>query len=107
MWPTSNGSDLAQMPSAERKSGIPDSVLTPAPVRTTHGRRRSNSSASLATLTHQRYASPLVGKGACEQQEPEGEERPDAPDRLELREVDQEHLAHREGEDAEPTEPQR
>ena len=37
MCATSNGSCLAQMPSAERKSGIPDSVLTPAPVRTTQG----------------------------------------------------------------------
>ena len=37
MCATSNGSYLAQMPSAERKSGIPDSVLIPAPVRTTHG----------------------------------------------------------------------
>ena len=37
MCATSAGSYLAQMPSADRKSGIPDSVLMPAPVSTTHG----------------------------------------------------------------------
>src|SRR5215210_6366112 len=33
------GSYCAQIPPLERKSGIPLSVLTPAPVRTTHGCR--------------------------------------------------------------------
>ena len=32
MFATSVGSYCAQMPPAERKSGIPDSVLMPAPV---------------------------------------------------------------------------
>ena len=54
MFATSSGSYCAQMPPAERKSGIPDSVLMPAPVSATHGRRRSNSSASLAMLMQRR-----------------------------------------------------
>ena len=39
MEATSNGSTSAQMPDADRKSGIPLSVLMPAPVRTTAGPR--------------------------------------------------------------------
>ena len=39
------GSTCAQMPVGERKSGIPLSVETPAPVRTTHGWRVRISSA--------------------------------------------------------------
>src|SRR5262249_34836008 len=62
MWATSDGSCLAPIPSADRKAGSPDSVLMPAPVSTTHGRRRSSSSTSLAMLMQQRYASPQVGK---------------------------------------------
>jgi hypothetical protein len=77
MFATSIGSYCAQMPPAERKSGIPDSVLMPAPVSTTHGletpaaeppasgrktgppeaarwRRRSNSSVSLSMLMPRR-----------------------------------------------------
>ena len=77
MLATSAGSYLAQMPPAERKSGIPDSVLMPAPVSATQwletpavkppasgpktgppeaarGRRRSSSSASLAMLMQRR-----------------------------------------------------
>src|SRR5262245_56995040 len=38
------------MPRAARKSGIPDSVLIPAPVRTTHGCRRRTSSARRPVL---------------------------------------------------------
>ena len=38
------------MPVGERKSGMPDSVLMPAPVSTTHGRRASISSARRSTL---------------------------------------------------------
>ena len=51
MEATSNGSTVAQMPVSERKSGIPDSVDTPAPVSTTHGCRSRMSAASAATDT--------------------------------------------------------
>ena len=50
MCATSNGSYLAQIPSADRKSGIPDSVEIPAPVRTTQGCRSRTSSARRSTL---------------------------------------------------------
>src|SRR5215831_5987356 len=107
MSPTSAGSYLSQIPPADRKSGIPDSVLMPAPVSTTHGRRRSSSSVSLATLTCQRYASPLVGKCTGEEQQADGEERAHAPDRLEVRQVDEEDLADREHQNAQAAETQR
>src|SRR5437016_2173155 len=45
------GSTSAQIPVGERKSGIPLSVDTPAPVRTTHGWRLRISSARWATDT--------------------------------------------------------
>src|SRR5207249_4155503 len=47
--PYSSGSNFAQSPVGERKSGIPLSVLTPAPVSTTQGCRRRMSSASSCT----------------------------------------------------------
>ena len=43
------GSYVAQIPVGERKSGIPDSVLMPAPVSTTHGWCARTSSASRST----------------------------------------------------------
>ena len=50
MEATSIGSTCAQIPVGERKSGIPDSVLIPAPVSTTHGCRSRTSSASSSTV---------------------------------------------------------
>ena len=47
----SSGSYCAQIPVGERKSGIPDSVLTPAPVSTTHGCRPRTSEARRSTVT--------------------------------------------------------
>ena len=52
---TSNGSTSAQMPGAERKSGIPLSVLIPAPVRTTAGPRSRTSEASSRGGSHARH----------------------------------------------------
>ena len=48
---TSRGSTSAQIPVGERKSGIPLSVETPAPVRTTHGWRSCRSAANAAADT--------------------------------------------------------
>src|SRR5579884_1078112 len=50
MWAYSWGSYFRQNPSRERKSGMPDSVLMPAPVRTTHGRFSRISAASSSIL---------------------------------------------------------
>jgi hypothetical protein len=46
-----------------------------------------------------------VGKCAGEEQQSDGEERAHAPDRLEMREVDEEQLSDRERQDSEAGEP--
>jgi hypothetical protein len=48
---TSKGSTFAQIPVGDRKSGIPLSLDTPAPVRTTHGLRSPRSAANAAADT--------------------------------------------------------
>jgi hypothetical protein len=55
------------MPSEDLKSGIPDSVLIPAPVSTTQGCRAAISAASRSTVTGQdlRSASAVVAISAA------------------------------------------
>jgi hypothetical protein len=55
------GSYLVQMPVRDRKSGIPLSVETPAPVRTTHGCASTISLARCSTEMHELYAKLAVG----------------------------------------------
>src|ERR1700759_5275605 len=50
MWAYSIGSYFVQIPVGDRKSGMPDSVLMPAPVSTTHGRFSRISSARASIL---------------------------------------------------------
>jgi hypothetical protein len=49
----------------------------------------------------------LVRERAGEQQQTNGEERADAPDRLEVCQVHEKDLAHREHQDSKATEPDR
>ena len=46
----SSGSNVSQIPPGERKSGTPDSTLTPAPVRAVPGRWATSSSAALLAM---------------------------------------------------------
>src|SRR5215203_319081 len=55
------GSYCAQIPPGDRKSGMPDSVETPAPARTTHGWWSRIRSARAAADTRP-VSSPVVGQ---------------------------------------------